>query len=49
MKNARDKAYRQTHLFEHFKHEGYSGFLGNVCITLKDKTDKKDPQKTQNY
>ena len=39
----------QEHLFEHFKSEGYSGFLGNVSITLIDKTDGKDPKRRENY
>ena len=34
----------QEHLFEHFKSEGHSGFLGNVSITIIDKTDGKDPK-----
>ena len=38
----------QEHLFEYFKSEGHSGFLGNVSITLIDKTDGKDP-KGENY
>ena len=42
-KNARNKACTQEHLFEHFKSEGHSGFLGNVSITFIDKTDGKDP------
>ena len=39
----------QEHLFEHFKSEGHSGFLGNVSITLIDKTDGKDPKRRENY
>ena len=31
----------QEHLFDHFKSEGHSDFLGNVSITLIDKTDGK--------
>ena len=49
MKNARDEACTQEHLFEHFKSERHSGFLGNVSITLKDKTDGKDPKRRENY
>ena len=37
------------HLFEHFKSEGRSGFLGNVSITLIGKTDGKDPKRRENY
>ena len=39
----------QEHLFEHFKGEGHSSFLGNVSITLTYKTDGKDPKKRENY
>ena len=39
----------QEYLFEHFKCEGHSGFLGNVSITLIDKTDRKDPKRRENY
>ena len=38
----------QEHLFEHFKNEGDSGFLGNTSITLIDKTDGKDPKNREN-
>ena len=48
-KNARNEACTQEHLFEHFKSEGHSGFLGNVSITLIDKTDGKDPKRRENY
>ena len=34
----------KEHLFEHFKSEGRSRFLGNVSIRLIDKTDGKDPK-----
>ena len=44
-KNARNKACTQEHLFEHFKSEGHSGFLGNVSITFIDKTHGKDPKR----
>ena len=36
-------------MFEHFKSEGHGGFLGNVSITLIDKTDRKDPKRRENY
>ena len=39
----------QEHLFEHYKSESHSGFLGNVSITLVDKTDGKDPKSRENY
>ena len=39
----------QENLFEHFKSEGHCRFLGNVSITLIDKTDSKDPKRRQNY
>ena len=39
----------QEHLFEHFKSEDHSGFLGNVSITLIDKTYGKDPKRRENY
>ena len=39
----------QEHLFEHFKSEGHSGFLGNVSITLIDKIDGNDPERRENY
>ena len=38
----------QEHLFEYFKNEGHSGFLGNVSVTLIDKTDRKDPKMRKN-
>ena len=43
------KACMQEHLFEHFKSEGHSGFLGNVSITLIDKIDGNDPERRENY
>ena len=39
----------QEHLFEHFKSKAHSGFLGNVSITLIDKTDGKDPKRREHY
>ena len=48
-KNARYEACMQEHLFEHFKSEGHSGFLGNVSTTLLDKTDDKDSKRRENY
>ena len=49
MKNARNEACTQENLFEHFKNELHSGFLGNISITLKDKTDGKDLKRRENY
>ena len=48
-KNARNETCMQQNLFEHFKSESHSGLLGNVSITLIDKTDGKDPKKRKNY
>ena len=39
----------QEHLFEYFKGECQSGFLGNDSITLIDKTDGKDAESRENY
>ena len=38
----------QEHLFEYFKIDGHSGFLGNVSVTLIDKTDGKNPKRREN-
>ena len=48
-KNARNEACTPEHLFVHFKSEGHSGFLGNVSITLMDKTDGKYPKSREIY
>ena len=48
-KNAPNKACMQEHSFEHFKSELHSGFLGNLSITLIDKTDGKDLKRGENY
>ena len=48
-KNAQNEACMLQHLFEHFKSEGYSGFSGNLSVTLIDKADRKDPKKKENY
>ena len=37
-KSAQNEACVQENLFEHFKSEGHSGFLGNVSTALTDKT-----------
>ena len=39
----------QEHLFEHFKSKDHSAFLGNVSITLIDKTDGKHSKRRENY
>ena len=41
--------YIQQHLDEHFYTEGHNGFLGNVSISLIDKTDGSQPKKRENY
>ena len=43
--NARNETCMPERLFEHFKSEGNSSFVGNVSITFIDKTDGKDPKK----
>ena len=48
-KNAQNEACMQEHFFEHFKSQGHSSFLGNVSITVTDKTDDKDPKRRENY
>lgn len=47
-KNAWNEPCMQKHLFEHFKSQDHSGFLGNVLVTLIDKADCKDPKKREN-
>ena len=39
----------QEHLFKHFNIMWHNGFLSNVSITLIDKTDGKNPKKTEDY
>ena len=39
----------QESLFEHFKSEGHSGFLGNVSITPIDKAGITDSKNRKNY
>ena len=39
----------QELLFEHFKNEGHSDFLGKVFIILIDETNGKDPKSRENY
>ena len=48
-KNARNKGCMEENLFEHFKGEGHSGFLGHVSVILIDKADGQDPKKRENY
>ena len=38
----------QEHLHKHFVMEGHKGFLNEVSL-LVDKTDGKDPKKTERY
>ena len=45
----RNESCMQQHLCEHFYSEGHSGFLGNVFISLIDKTDGFQPKKRENY
>ena len=45
----RNESYMQQHLYEHFYSEGHYGFLGNVSISLIDKTDDFQPKKRENY
>ena len=37
----------QEYLMRHFNQEDLKGFLGNVSLTLIDKTDGKDPKKRE--
>ena len=39
----------QQHLYEHFYREGQNGFLGNVSVSLIDKTDGFQSKKRENY
>ena len=39
----------QQHLYEHFYIKGHNGFLGNVSVSLIDKTDGFQPKKQENY
>ena len=48
-KNARNEACMESHLLEHFKDEGHSGFPENVSIAIIDKADDKYPKKTESY
>ena len=48
-KNARNESCKQENLLELFKSEVHSGFLGNVCLTLIDKTNGKESKRTENY
>ena len=49
MKNARNEACVQEYLSEHLNSEGHSGILGNVSVTLIDKTNGKYPKRRENY
>ena len=39
----------QEHLYKHFESEGHTEFLGDVSITLIDKTCGYNPTKRENY
>ena len=39
----------EKHLYNHFKDEGHTEFLGDVSIALIDKTDGSNPTKRENY
>ena len=39
----------QQYLYEHYYNEDHNGFLGNVSISLIDKTDGFQPMKRENY
>ena len=39
----------QQHLYEHFYSESHNGFLGDVSISLIDKTDGFQSNKKENY
>ena len=39
----------QEHLFEDFKSKSHSSFLGNVSVTLIDRTNGKDLKRRENY
>ena len=39
----------QQHLYEHFYSGSHNGFLGNISISLIDKTDGFQPKKRESY
>ena len=43
----RNESCMQQHLYEHFYSEGCNGFLGNVSVSLVDKTDGSQPKKRE--
>ena len=43
------KVVLQQHLYEHIYSEGHNGFLGNISISLIDKTNGFQPKKRENY
>ena len=47
-KNTQNEPCMQEHLFDHFKNECHSGFLGNVSKTIIDKTNGGDPKMKEN-
>ena len=45
----RNKSCNQQHLYVHFYSEGRNRFLGNVSVSLIDKTDSFEPMRRENY
>ena len=45
----RNESCMQQHLYKHFHSEGHNEFLGNVSISLIDKTDGFQPKRSENY
>ena len=44
----RNESCMQQHFYKHFSSAGHSGFFGNVCISLIDKTNGFQPKKKKN-
>ena len=49
IKFQRNESCMHQHLYKHFYSEGHNGFLGNVSISLIDKTDGFQLKKRENY
>ena len=47
--NDRNEDCFQEHLFRHFNSGEHAGFLGNVKITIIDKTNGQNPKKRKDY
>ena len=45
----RNESCMQQHLYEHFYSEGHNWLLGNVSVSLIDKTGGFQPKKKENY